>query len=296
MLEEPVTHILTDPDFKAYETYVPKEWGEKVIGALPKDTVLEQLLLDLGLSWRSASYTAQMPATSIKAMHAAAVGRASFVSPDSSIIAFSDKILAMLSRRLPEVVENSKTRARIQAELVDITAEVRDRAAAAKDDFPIEPIWAEFMNDAAFRISLWSSQRIAYVAIYNAYEAFLVECLKVGKGLSRLRTTEPVFKDALRNALSRDITGPCWSHHEINIPRLIRHALSHNGGRVTEDLKKHKHGVELVGDMLQIMPQDIQRMLGRLFTAVDEVIAATSHDPKFLAPAAELRPSKGDEE
>jgi len=296
MAEQPVSTILTDPDIKAYQDYMPDEWGEKTIGPLPEGTVLERLVIDLGLSWRSASYTAQMPATSIKVMHASAVGRCKFVSPDSSIVAYSDAILAKLSRQMPELVENSALRARIQAELVAVTAEFRDQAAAVKEDYPIEPIWADFMKETPFRLSLWGSQRVAYVAFYNAYEAFLVDCLKVGKGVSRLRSTVKTdFNDALRTALSKDITVPCWSHHEINIPRLVRHALSHNGGRVTEDLNKQKHGIELVGDVLQIMPQDIHRMLRRLRKAVEDVIAVTKDAPKFLASAAQLPQPKEDE-
>jgi hypothetical protein len=294
--ERPITKISTDPDIKAYQDYIPEDWGKNTIGPLPEGTVLERLVLDLGLSWRCTSYTAQMPATSIKAMHAAAVGRGKFVSPDSSIVAYSDRILAKLSRQVPELVENSALRARIQAALVTVTAEFRDEAAAVKEDYPVEPIWADFMQDTFFRLSLWGSQRVAYVAFYNAYEAFLVECLKVGKGVSRLRSTDKAaFNDALRTALSRDMTSPCWSHHEINIARLVRHALSHNGGRVTEHLKKQKHGVELVGDMLQIMPPHIHRMLRQLRNAVEKVIAVGKDDPKFLA-SADLAQPKGAEE
>jgi hypothetical protein len=173
LAEQPVSKIFTDPDIKAYQDYMPVDWGEKTIAPLPEGTVLERLVLDLGLSWRNASYTAQMPATSIKVMHAAAVGRNKFVSPDSSIVAYSDAILARLSRLVPELVEDSALRARIQAALVTATAEFRDQAAAVKEDYPIEPIWADFMKDTPFRLSLWGSQRVAYVAFYNAYEAFL---------------------------------------------------------------------------------------------------------------------------
>jgi hypothetical protein len=297
MAEQPVSKIVTNPDIKSYQDYMPDDWGEKTIDQLPEGTVLERLALDLGMSWRSASYTAQMPATSIKVMHAAAVGRGKFQSPDSSIVAYSDAILAKLSRRVPELVENGALRARIQAELVTVAAEFRDQAAAVKDDYPIEPIWADFMKDTAFRLSLWGSQRVAYVAFYNAYDSFLVDCLKVGKGTSRLRSADrDRFNDALRTGLSKDITVPCWSHHEINIPRLVRHALTHNGGRVTEPLKKQNHEVELVGDVLQIMPQDIHRMLRRLRKAVEEVIAVIKDDPKFKAPAARLPEHQEDEE
>lgn len=52
-------------------------------------------------------------------------------------------------------------------------------------------MWNEFLNDPPFHLSLLGSQRVAYVAFYNAYEAFLIiDCLKFGKGLLRLRTTD----------------------------------------------------------------------------------------------------------
>ena len=70
-MEEPDRTIHTVTHIKAYEGYMPDDWGEKTIGGASVGTVIERLLLDLGMAWRSASYTAQMPATSIRAMHAA---------------------------------------------------------------------------------------------------------------------------------------------------------------------------------------------------------------------------------
>lgn len=274
MVESPQIHIRVNPEIKAYQDYLPDDWSEAIVKQLPVGSVLERLVLDLALSWRSASYTAQMPATSIKAMHAAALGRGKMVSPDSSIVSYSDGILAKLSLQIPELVEDRALRALIQAALVAVAPDFRDRAAAVKDDFPIEPMWDEFLNDPPFHLSLWGSQRVAYVAFYNAYEAFLIDCLKFGKGVTRLRTTDkPEFNEALRTALGQDVTNPCWSHHEINLARLARHALSHNEGRLTEELKKQKHGIELIDDDLQIMPQDIHRMLNRLRAAVAEATA-----------------------
>jgi hypothetical protein len=242
-MAEPDRHIFTERDINAYQGYLPDEWGENTIGPIPEGTVLERLLLDLALAWRTASYTAQMPASSIRAMHAAAVGRASFVSPDSSIVAYSEKIIAELIRKVPELTDNPALRTRLMESLATIASEFRDRAAKITTDFPIEPIWADFMNNAAFRLSLWSSQRIAFIAFYNAYEVFLVDCLKVATGLTSLRTQMEEFRKGLRNSFRENIADSCWFNSGINIARLVRHALSHNGGRQTEDLKKQKHGI-----------------------------------------------------
>jgi hypothetical protein len=46
-----------------------------------------------------------MPATAIKAMQAATLGYAKFVSPDASVISFAEDVLAKVSRKVPELVE-----------------------------------------------------------------------------------------------------------------------------------------------------------------------------------------------
>ena len=65
--------------------------------------------------------------------------------------------------------------------------------------------------------------------------------------------------------------------------------------RETEDLKKQKHGIKLIGAELQIVPDDNHKMLHRLRKAVEEVITVTISDPKFLAPAAKLPAPREDE-
>jgi hypothetical protein len=65
-MDEPDRKIHTETDIMAYEGYMPGDWGEKTIKPIPVGTVLEHLLLDLAMSWRSTSYTAQMPVTSIQ--------------------------------------------------------------------------------------------------------------------------------------------------------------------------------------------------------------------------------------
>jgi hypothetical protein len=209
-MAEPDRTIHTDPDMQAYQGYMPGDWGEKTIGPIAEGTVLERLLLDLAMSWRSTSYTAQMPVTTIGAMHAAAVGRGSFVSPDSSVVTYSERIIGRLAQRVPVIIENGRLHALLVAELATIASEFRDQAETIKRDYPIEPLWGLFLSETPFRMSLWASQRVAYVAFYNAYEAFLVDVLKVATGLAQLRSTDKkAFNEALRTGFRKDISGPC---------------------------------------------------------------------------------------
>jgi hypothetical protein len=115
----------------------------------------------------------------------------------------------------------------------------------------------------------------------RTYEAFLVDCAKRVLGVTSLRATSDEFKDALRKGFTKDISAPCWTHHEINNARLVRHALSHAGGRETFDLKKQRHGVKLVDGVLQIVPHHNHNMLRRLRAGVDALVAVAASDPKF---------------
>lgn len=55
-------------------------------------------------------------------------------------------------------------------------------------------------------------------------------------------------------------------------------------------------GSNLIGDELQIVPEDNHRMLRRLRKAVEEIVAVTKGDTKFMAPAAKLPQPREDEE
>jgi hypothetical protein len=285
-MSDPVRNIYIDKRIGLYEGYVPDDWAPKAFGPVKPGSALDQLLVDLLLAWRTTAYTASMPATAIKVVQASTLGYAKFVSPDSSIIAFADAILAKVSRKVPELVDDRGLRARLVSEIATVADEFRAQRAAVTPEMPIEPIWHDFLKQDAFALSVWSSQRVSYVAFYNAYEAFLVDCAKRILGINRLRATDKAFLDALRTAFGNDLSGPCWTHHEIHIGREVRHSLSHAGGRETEKLKKQKHGIVLMEGVLQIVPDDNHKLLRRLRAGIDALVAAAAVNPKFLAPPA----------
>jgi hypothetical protein len=280
-MSEPLRSIWIDNRMEQYENYLPDDWAGKLYDASNASAGLYQMVVDLVLAWRTTAYTAMMPATAIKAMQAATLGYATYNTSDAGVVYYSEAILAKVSRKVPELVEDRNLRARLISELAIVADEFRTAGEKVKPEMPIEPLWREFLEQDAFRLSVWSSQRVAYVAFYNAYEAFLVDNVKRALGVASLRATSDEFKEGLRIGFAKDISTPCWTHHEINNARLVRHALSHAGGRETADLNKQRHGVKIVDGVLQIVPADIHGMLRRLRPGVDAVVAAAVTDPKF---------------
>lgn len=286
-MKDPVRSIYIDNRMSLYEGYVPDGWSAKTFGPVNEKSALDEMLVDLVMTWRTIGYTASMPAVMIKGIQSSTLAYASRTTPASGIVDFGEKILAKVSRKVPELVDDRRLRHDLMAELATTADDFCNTRAAGKPKMPIEPIWANFLSQDAFLMALWSSQRVAFVAFYNAYEAFLVDCLKLATGEQQLRASDKTaFNQALRTALPKDISIPCWMHREVNIARLVRHALSHAGGRETDELTKlkPKHGVKVLEGVLQIFPDDNHNMLRRLRQSVEALVAVVLTDPNFTAP------------
>jgi hypothetical protein len=273
--------VYVDARISQYEGYLPDDWMGRALDASKPAAALGQIVANLLLAWRTAAYTASTPLTIIKTVQAAMLGYARVVSSDASIIAFSDGVVARMSQRIPDLVEDRRLRERLVRELVTLADEIRAQRAALTTEMPVEPVWQDFLKQDAFVLSVWSSQRVSFVAFYNAYEAFLVECVKRATGVTRLRAQDTEFLRFLRTAFGTDLSGPCWTNREIQIAREVRHSLSHAGGHETENLKKQKHGIRLEGSVLQIVPDDNHRLLRPLRNGVDAIITAAAAHPKF---------------
>lgn len=286
--------LYVDTRLQAYEGYLPDHWMEQALQATTAAPRLERPLIDLCLNWRTTSYAVSMPSIFVKSLRESTLSFASYTSPDGSVVGMIDAVLAKLSSRLPEVAESRPLRGRLAEELAKLAAEARSTREAVEPDMPLEPIWQRFLAVVPFSMSVWASQRIGYVAFYNSYKAFLIQVLKTLLGVAILRTRDKEFKNALRTGFTgKDVLDACWANHNLNVARLVRHALSHNSGRQTEDLSKQHHNIKLIEEVLQIAPDDNHRLLAALRSAVDAFISAAAGHPRFTAPYAVLRPQDG---
>ena len=66
-------------------------------------------------------------------------------------------------------------------------------------------------------------------------------------------------------------TQPLPARRLIEIARLVRHALVHNGGRLTPPLKGRKHALMVEADEIQIMAPDTTELFGHLKLAASRL-------------------------
>ena len=277
----PEPQIYVDTRISAYKNYLTTEKAKSLCDAANTAGVLARFVLDLTLQWRTVSYTASMPALLVESLGTFSEGYMASVSPNGGILQFAEVVLAKLSRRIPALVDDRQLRSQFATELVTLAHEFHSAKSNVTQNIDHDAIWNDYLKLAPFAMSVWSSQRVAFVTFYNAYESFLVRCVKQVTGVGKIRTTSKEFKRALRENFSVDIMSPCWTNHDLNIARLVRHSLSHANGCPTNELNGQRHNIKLIDDVLQITPDDNHALLGVLSRAVETLISQAARLPQF---------------
>jgi hypothetical protein len=238
--------IYIDDRLDSYRTFLDHEWARR-IDQQTAGTPLEEIFFDLQWAWKGAANTFYMPWLTVTTMVAAGLGAAK----DHG---FPSRFTAAVTDRLVQCMGlNNMTTKKLVRELRQISEEVR-----AVDERPpvleTEMVWRTMLTQSEFRLSIWGSQRLCYAAVYYAYEDFLARCYRLLAGQPDYRVAKGFSQD-FRDQFSATLRDSCWSDAAINIARLTRYALVHNGGRLTSDLKKlNNHGLKLHGEDIQVFP------------------------------------------
>lgn len=239
-------------DLNAYEGFFDEDWGKDFMRIL-KGSKLQEIGYDLARNWHAASSARSLPHLMIKCMDALQHKNLEEIEPlgNKKISVFRDKVVSSMEGK------GEKMRPMFRKKLQDTLNELDQhatsmlRSAKNQSHDKMEDHWGYLVNNQHFHSCLWSSERTCYGSIYYSYEWFLKECVRVFKGESTYRVGRD-FKKDFNDAFGQQMTETCWTDQEVNIARLTRSALVHNGGRVTKDLRKHKHPFHLEGEELQI--------------------------------------------
>ena len=154
----------------------------------------------------------------------------------------TEKELQYVNRRIRGVIYSQLKKA--QSELIPQFQQER-ASLFAKD---LNTLWEKFITTETITLALWMSERNTYAGVYFAYESFLVNSLKRAYNKQSLQAKhlhkffdEPVV---INSMLAPSVKDQCWNDTAIDKARLIRNAMTHNGGKVTGELGS-KYGKEL---------------------------------------------------
>jgi hypothetical protein len=190
----------------------------------------------------------------------------------------------VLVGRMGDSLRNMQ-RKRMQQDLDAIYEETSKITVAAEAAAP-DMMWQSFLGNSEFRFALVGSQRLCYGAIYYAYEDFLARCVGLARKEPEYRMPRrPQFQKDFTAAFDATVCDQCWDHPVVNLARVTRHALVHNGCRVTDEFKEAvkaaKYLFVVEDDEIQIMAPDTSTLFRLLKDRAALVISAALSHPNI---------------
>lgn len=247
-----------------YRNIFSDDWAHRFFAVTSKAPRLDTLALDLVTEWRASVYAMSMPPAILDHIKAFYDGFFQNEKPNTNLLNLATQIPKRLVRKVPELTGSPELIRKLEVEIVRLGAEINEISECDREEFDIEKTWREYLGHHVFQLALWGSQRNGYLSIFNSYESFLLQCVKARTPNEPCRVTRSEFKRQLTAAFGEQLLHDCWTCPEINIAKLARHAISHAGGRVTDDLSKQKHGLHEHEGRIQITPADTKALLGIL--------------------------------
>lgn len=272
VMSEVIDKIWVDQRIEQYSDFLTTERASE-IGYRTEARKLRPLVDRLLLNWRATSYLAAMPALYVISQKEVLEGYAKGEVSDTTLLGLTEHLLASFAQLVPEMVSEPGLIKKLTQALVIRGANFRDARAQAKLAFEVDDKWKEFLALAPFFQYVWSSERLAYQAYYNAYEDFLIEVANVQANKPTLRTGDKEFKNAL-GALQ--VFDDCWSARPVLEIRLLRHSLAHASGRITEHMTTENIKPLNHDEVSQVFPENVKAVINVLASCVLKVIDAAS--------------------
>lgn len=277
-----IKNLSIDDRLESYRDFFSDDWGHRV-AALVKDAPrLQRLTFELMADWRGAAYTVSFPAQMLEHFRSFAEGFTNDPEPNTGTLRFADVVLTKLRLAIPELTADSRLQRVLHEKLVALTAEIKEAHSKVQIEFPIDDIWKQYLRHHVYQITLWSTLRIGYVAIYNAYDNFVQQCTSLARAGERIRTTGNTrFKRKFCETFGEPAYQQCWESAAVNVARLTRHALSHAAGRPSERLLSQSPDLCIEDGVIHILPIDIKELYATLKDAALALCAIAKNKPEL---------------
>jgi hypothetical protein len=269
--EQLIKRITIDIRLESYESFFDHAWAMKIMNATEK-TSLESIVFDLCIAWRGIANTFAMPDITFRMFKAFSESYATTPEPYGKkwITAIRDNLIRRMG---PNALTHTK-RQSLQKALDDIYNESHAAYEANPWVADLTELWEDLRKNHEMQIAIWGSQRLAYGALYYAYEDLVKRTIRTmpgGEILSLRRA--PDIAEAIKTIFSPEARDNCWSDPAIVAARNVRHALVHNGGRLTDDLRRNHPKITIVDDELHIMAPDTIDLHHMLKERVEYIVA-----------------------
>jgi hypothetical protein len=271
-----IDHVLIDPNLDSYQQFFDHGWCKRMFEAV-ETSPLKDAISTLMVAWRSANGSHMLPWLMAHSLRRFAEGEGNGslrFRADYSGTVIKGIVTKIEGRMSPSL--NLDQRLALKRVVAKIEEEVHEaiKAAQSNVEFPLAGYWAFLTHASEFQFSILGTQRTNYGSLFFAYEDFLSNVIRT-KEPTYTSKKEPI-KDAFPTHFGDSLADFCWNHDEVNLARLVRNSLAHNGGRFGADLEKYKaRFVDATGATNPKLQDD-------LFILVDGKIQITPGNTRYL--------------
>lgn len=243
-------NIRIDPDLDSYKGFHDHAWTRQLEKSF-SNTRLYRPFFELAASWKGVSNARRLPWLMMQHLKVSLESFASYQAP------IPIQTLRQLTDRIVKGCEKTglyllaRDRQALASEVREIETDLTESLKNKPFKIDITKAWSEYIDSEEFSLSLWMSEVQAYAGVYFAYENFLIQCLKVAANLQTLRTRD--LPEIMSKLLGDELLKRCWEDEPIELARLIRHAIVHNGRKITKPLEKFREKLLLEEDEIVIM-------------------------------------------
>lgn len=233
-----------------------------------KDTRYKHIILDLNATWFGTSATRRLPWIVVFSIKNTLSGFANS-NPPIPLRACQEFIGRIANEAEPHNIHMSANMKKVLGEKFHETCEQLKKSQENYwQDFDIEELWKALLSREEFVVSLWMSEVNAYAQLYFAYEVCFIDLIKTYSNIQSLRTGSDFTKQISKH-LPRELIDYCWKKEAIDKARLIRHAITHNGRRMTKDLSKYRDHILLHENEIIIFPEETTELFNTLADSIE---------------------------
>lgn len=272
-----------NPQIESYEGFFDYEWQKQLLEVV-RHSVLRQPGYDLTRCWEAVSNARQMPWLMVKCLDARMYDTLAKLVPwdNRKISIMRDRLVKKIETRGGKLSHSMRKRIQeaiteIDKEALDLREEVRDEVFDRRGD-----LWDALIKHDTFNTSLWSSERMSYASIYYGYEWFLTKCVSIRRREPDYRCLRwKTFVTEFEAAFGEPLASNCLRDPQINLARLTRNTLAHNGGRMTDELRNENHTFVIEGDEIQINSEHTTHLYRHLASKVLQMAELAVTLPEF---------------
>lgn len=239
-----------------YSPFYEAIWARRM-SRMVRGTKLQRAAFSLAASWKSSANAFMLPWLMVECL---STQHNSFTGANPPQARTIDGLTFYVGKRMADKL-SGETLEELQSVMRSAALEMRMFGGQWKPPkMSPDDQWREFHGVDEFRMALSGVQRVVFPAIYFAYEDYLVSVFRIVARRHQFRKgSDEKFIELLDEHLGATVVANCWSDPDIELARLVRHAITHNGCRMTKELREFpKHGFPVLGDEIQIPPSHVK--------------------------------------